>query len=228
MSINACVYDSRHVLAGCITDSVIERFNDEFESLKKKYFGDIVNPLLAVMEKALIQSTDNMSADFLNCLKLLSRKYRNDAPIGFVQDASRVYHSLVRYCCSQQVYDEVMDETVSQFRKAGFDYLSSNSQGFDQEYCWFEYRGKKVGIRMRNRSDLYGLWDMGNDAGTHVIVTDNGDTFEEDIQGSPMEIAEEIISFIDERLMEEQEAPDKSILDELMHAIEDIVNIGNC
>ena len=121
MSINACIYDSRRNLVGCITDSVIERFNDEFETLRKRYFGDDVTPILGIMEKSLVKSKDKMSADFLNCLKLLSRKYRDDAPVGFSQDVSKAYHALVRHCCSQQVYDEVLSETIQQFRDAGLD-----------------------------------------------------------------------------------------------------------
>ena len=149
MSINACIYDSRRNLVGCITDSVIERFDDEFEALRKRHFGDDVTPILGIMEKSLIKSKDKMSADFLNCLKLLSRRHRDDAPVGFSQDVSKAYHALVRHCCSQQVYDEVLAETIRQFRDAGFDYIGANMNGFDSNDCLFEYNGKRIAIRMR-------------------------------------------------------------------------------
>lgn len=221
MSINACIYGSRCNLMGCITDSVIERFDDEFETLKKKYFGDDVTPILGIMEKSLIQSKDKMSADFLNCLKLLSRKYRDDAPIGFAQDVSKAYHALVRHCCSQQVYDEVLSETIQQFRDAGFDYIGANMNGFDSNDCLFEYDGKRIAIRMRERQDLYRMWNVNDATGTHVVVTDGGDDYSESIAGSPMEIAEETIRFIgtlDAKRMDEND-----ILESLIMTIESLL-----
>ena len=232
MSINACIYDSRRILAGCITDSVIEKFRTAFEDLKKKYFGDIVTPVLGIMEKSLIESTDKMSADFLNCLKLLSRKYRDDAPIGFVQEVSRVYHYLVRYCCSQAVYDEVLQETIEQFRDAGLDYVGGNSQGFDQSNCVFEYKGKKITVTMRERECLYNMWNSTSEFGTTVKVQDGGDEYTDCIAGSPSDIAEEIVRFIDIELGTELDEPDELecnecddeyILNELISAIKQLV-----
>ena len=177
MSINACIYDSRRNLVGCITDSVIERFDDEFEALRKRHFGDDVTPILGIMEKSLIKSKDKMSADFLNCLKLLSRKYRDDAPVGFSQDVSKAYHALVRHCCSQQVYDEVLAETIRQFRDAGLDYIGANMNGFDSNDCLFEYNGKRIAIRMRERQDLYRMWNASDGSGWRVGVTDGGNDY---------------------------------------------------
>lgn len=224
MAINACIYDARHVLAGCITDSVKERFKSEFNDLKRKYFGDIVTPVLGVMEKALIESIDKTSADFLNCLKLLSRKYRNDAPIGFVQDASRVYHYLVRYCCSQAVYDEVMEETISQFREVGLEYVGANSLGFEQNDCIFEYKGKKIAVRMRNREDLYRFWDANATAENSATVHDGADEYVVSVNGSPMDLAEEVISTIDEETVD---LDDDGILESIVRVIEELVGVDD-
>ena len=218
MSINACIYDARHILVGCVTDSAIGRFEDEFETLRKKYFGDEVTPILGIMEKSLIQSKDKMSADFLNCLKLLSRKYREDAPIGFAQEVSRAYHALVRYCCSQAVHDEVLAETIQQFRDAGFDYIGANANGFDSSDCLFEYNGKRIAIRMRERQDLYRMWCKTDEAGTHVTVTDGADDYAECIKGSPMDVAEETINFING--LGSKGMDDSEILESLLLTIE--------
>lgn len=199
MSINACIRDGRGVLAGCITDSAVEAFKEAFLELKGKYFGDAVAPVVGVMEKSLVQTVDKRTADFLNCLKLLSRKYRDDAPIGFVQDVSRRYHELVRYCCSQVVYDEVLDETISQFRSAGLEYVGANARGFDQSSCLFEYRGWKVSVRMREKGDLYRMWDANAEGGTVAVVSHDGDEYTDEIPGDAVDVAEEIVAFIDER-----------------------------
>ena len=224
MSVNACIYDSRNVLAGCITDSVVEHFKMEFDGLRKKYFGDVVTPLLGIMEKALIQSVDKKSADFLNCLKLLSRKYRDDAPIGFVQEVSRSYHNLVRYCCSQAVYDEVLQETIEQFRSVGLEYVSGNSQGFDQEYCQFEYNGKKVSVRMRNRDDLYRMWNPDDAIGTEVRVQDGADEYAEMLPGSPMDVAEATIEFIVGKNVPDD---DEALLGEIIRVIGELAGIDD-
>ena len=216
MSINACLYDADGVLAGCITDSAIELFQSEFAELKKKYFGDTVTPVLGVMEKSLIQSVDKKSADFLNCLKLLSRKYRDDAPVGFVQEASRVYHNLVRYCCSQAVYDEVLEETIAEFREAGLDYVGGNSRGFEQDDCIFEYKGRTVAVRMRSRPDLYRLW-AAEGAGACVKVTDGADEYSECVEGSPADVAAETVRFIDEEL--DHSDDDSSLVEDIIDAI---------
>lgn len=218
MSINACIYDSRRNLVGCITDSVIERFDDEFEALRKRHFGDDVTPILGIMEKSLIQSKDKMSADFLNCLKLLSRRHRDDAPVGFSQDVSKAYHALVRHCCSQQVYDEVLAETIRQFRDAGFDYIGANMNGFDSNDCLFEYNGKRIAIRMRERQDLYRMWNASDETGTHVVVTDGGNDYSESIVGSPMDVAEETIGFIE--ALEAKCMDESDILESLLLTIE--------
>ena len=218
MSINACIYDSRRNLVGCITDSVIERFDDEFEALRKRHFGDDVTPILGIMEKSLIQSKDKMSADFLNCLKLLSRRHRDDVPVGFSQDVSKAYHALVRHCCSQQVYDEVLAETIRQFRDAGFDYIGANMNGFDSNDCLFEYNGKRIAIRMRERQDLYRMWNASDATGTHVVVTDGGNDYSESIVGSPMDIAEETIGFIE--ALEAKCMDESDILESLLMTIE--------
>ena len=218
MSINACIYDSRRNLVGCITDSVIERFDDEFEALRKRHFGDDVTPILGIMEKSLIQSKDKMSADFLNCLKLLSRRHRDDAPVGFSQDVSKAYHALVRHCCSQQVYDEVLAETIRQFRDAGFDYIGANMNGFDSNDCLFEYNGKRIAIRMMERQELYRMWNASDATGTHVVVTDGGNDYSESIVGSPMDIAEETIGFIE--ALEAKCMDESDILESLLLTIE--------
>ena len=218
MSINACIYDSRRNLVGCITDSVIERFDEEFEALRKRHFGDDVTPILGIMEKSLIQSKDKMSADFLNCLKLLSRRHRDDAPVGFSQDVSKAYHALVRHCCSQQVYDEVLAETIRQFRDAGFDYIGANMNGFDSNDCLFEYNGKRIAIRMRERQDLYRMWNANDATGTHVVVTDGGNDYSESIVGSPMDVAEETIGFIE--ALEAKCMDESDILESLLMTIE--------
>lgn len=218
MSINACIYDSRRNLVGCITDSVIERFDDEFEALRKRHFGDDVTPILGIMEKSLIKSKDKMSADFLNCLKLLSRRHRDDVPVGFSQDVSKAYHALVRHCCSQQVYDEVLAETIRQFRDADFDYIGANMNGFDSNDCLFEYNGKRIAIRMRERQDLYRMWNANDTTGTHVVVTDGGNDYSKSIVGSPMDIAEETIGFIE--ALEAKCMDESDILESLLMTIE--------
>ena len=218
MSINACIYDSRRNLLGCITDSVIERFDDEFEALSERHFGDDVTPILGIMEKSLVQSKDKMRADFLNCLKLLSRRHRDDAPVGFSQDVSKAYHAPVRHCCSQQVYDEVLAETIRQFRDAGFDYIGANMNGFDSNDCLFEYNGKRIAIRMRERQDLYRMWNASDATGTHVVVTDGGNDYSESIVGSPMDVAEETIGFIE--ALEAKCMDESDILESLLMTIE--------
>ena len=197
---------------------MIERFDDEFEALRKRHFGDDVTPILGIMEKSLIQSKDKMSADFLNCLKLLSRRHRDDAPVGFSQDVSKAYHALVRHCCSQQVYDEVLAETIRQFRDAGFDYIGANMNGFDSNDCLFEYNGKRIAIRMRERQDLYRMWNANDATGTHVVVTDGGNDYSESIVGSPMDIAEETIGFIE--ALEAKCMDESDILESLLMTIE--------
>ena len=90
--------------------------------------------------------------------------------------------------------------------------------GFDSNDCLFEYNGKRIAIRMRERQDLYRMWDANDVTGTHVVVTDGGDDYFESIVGSPMDIAEEIIGFIgtlDAKCMDEND-----ILEGLLMTIE--------
>ena len=228
MSINACIYDADHALVGCITDSVVEMCRNEFESIKKRHFGWGIDPVLAVMEKSLIQTADKMGADFLNCLKLVTRKYRGMLPEEFVRETSRAYHAIVRHCCSQQVEDEVMEETLDQFRKAGFDYIGANSQGFEQKDCKFEYKGHGIAIRMRDRADLYRMWSS-EDTCTEVKVCIGGEEWKELLPGSPLEIADETIRFIENVTAcgEEEVAGVDGILAEIVAIIEELLADGN-
>lgn len=219
MGINACIYDVQNQPVGCITDSVISRFEDEFCALRKKYFGSAVSPVLCIMEKSLMMSQEKTSADFLNCLKLISRKYCDNLPIGFVQEVSRAYHFLVRHCCSQAVYDEVLNEIIDQFRRAGLDYLSSNSQGFEQNDCFFEYKGKKISIRMRQKEDLYHFWDANSMMGNSATIQDGNDEYVVSVNGSPMDLADEIISCIEEDVREQS---DEEILAQIIGIIEEL------
>jgi len=221
MSINACIYDTQHNLVGCITDSVIERFNDEFETLKQKHFGDDVTPILGIMEKSLIQSRDKMSADFLNCLKLLSRRHRDDAPLGFVQEVSRAYHALVRYCCSQQVHDEVLAATIGQLRDAGLEYVGADANGFDQSSCLFEHDGWKVLIEMRDRENLYKMWTKHPSTGVKVTVTRGSDEYFEYLSGTPASVAEAVKEFIGR--FDEPEMNDEQLLENLIVVIESLL-----
>lgn len=223
MSINACIYDVYNKPAGCITNSVIDRFESEFCALREKHFGGIVSPVICIMEKSFVMSQDKMSADFLNCLKLVSRKYCDNLPIGFVQEVSRAYHFLVRHCCSQAVYDEVLNETIDQFRQAGLDYMSSNSQGFEQNDCMFEYKGKMISITMRQKEDLYRFWDANALVGNNATIRDGNDEYVVSVNGSPMDLADEIINCIEEDVSEQS---DEEILNQIVGIIEELVKEG--
>jgi hypothetical protein len=68
---------------------------------------------------------------------------------------------------------------------------------------------------MRERQDLYRMWNANDATGTHVVVTDGGDDYSESITGSPMEIAEETIRFIgtlDAKCMDENDILESLIL----------------
>jgi hypothetical protein len=230
MSINACIYDSDHILSGCITDSVIEHFKMEFEDLTKKYFGTALDPLLAVMEKALIKSEDGTTADFLNCLKLITRKYDCYAPAEFVQEVSRAYHALVTYCCSQAVYDEVMDATLTKFREVGLEYMSGNSYGKEQNDCMFNYKGIRIAVRMRNRQDLYRFWEKDSEVDNCATVYIKDNEYVIAVNGGVTDLANEIVECIDtETAPVEEEVvieSDEDVLNEIIAVIGQLLNLG--
>ena len=228
MSINACIYDSNHVLVGCITDSVIEQFKAEFEDLSKKYIDFGLNPLLGVMEKALVKSTDGTTADFLNCLKLVVRKHSSMLPEDFVQEVSRAYHALVRYCCSKEVYDEVFEATLTKFREVGLEYMSGNSYGKEQNDCEFNYKGMRASVRMRKKEDLYRFWEKDSDVDNCATVYIRDDEYVLALRGGAVELANEIVDCIDtetEPAVEEDGAveDEETILNEIMLVIESLL-----
>lgn len=225
MAINACIYDSHHRLVGCVTDSVIEHFKLEFETLKQKHFGEIVTPLLGVMEKSLVKSEDGTTADFLNCLKLITRKHRDNLPLLFVQEVSRAYHALVRYCCSQAVYDEVLEATIARFREAGLDYVSGNSYGMEQNDCMFEYRQKKVSIRMRQKQDLFRFWEKNSVVDNCATVYDGNDEYVIAVNGNVNNLADEIIKCVDEEIFDTGE---DDILNGIIAIIRELLFLPEC
>ena len=222
MSINACIYDSNHALAGCITDSVIQHFRSEFEDIKSKYFGGVTTPLLGVMEKCLVKSEDGATADFLNCLKLITRKYQSFIPAEFAQEVGRAYHSLVRYCCSQAVYDEVLEETISRFREAGLEYVGGNSYGKEQNDCQFEYMHKRVSVRMRRKEDLYRFWEKDSAVDNCATIYDGSDEYVVAVNGNASDMAEEIVACIGEDVVIPE---DEQILEEIIFAIGEVLSL---
>lgn len=163
MDINACIFNKEGNIQGCITNSVLDRFQQEFDDLFKKYHDTNYSVILETMNKMLIKSQRDKTAQFLNFLKLIVRKYNDCFSLQFLQDVSRVYHNLVRYTCSTVVYQEVFDKTIAILRDNNIDYKGKDVQGVEENECAFEYDGFIIGIKIRDKYDLYNLWNQGNE-----------------------------------------------------------------
>ena len=170
MGINACLYDVNGILQGSITDSALKKFQEEWDALYLKYRESKYFNILSMMNKSLRKSQENITADFLNCLKIIVRKYKGNLGAEFLKDVSKSYHNLVRYCCSNNVYQEVFDETINCLRNSNIDYKGKDVQGVEDEYCAFESEGLTVGIKIRNKHDLYSLWDNKSNNQIQAIV----------------------------------------------------------
>jgi len=90
--------------------------------------------------------------------------------VEFLQNVSKSYHNLVKYCCSNNVYQEVFDDTISFLRNNGIDYKGKDVQGVEDEYCAFDYDGLTIGIKIRDKHDLYALYDNNYDSEIFAIV----------------------------------------------------------
>jgi hypothetical protein len=98
--INACIFNNNKELVGCITPSVIKQFELEFNKLILINHG-----FSDMMTKFFFISKNNNTADFLNCLKFILKKYKNTLDRSAAREISKSYHNLVRYCCSNSVYE---------------------------------------------------------------------------------------------------------------------------
>ena len=110
------------------------------------------------MKKILYNSYENCSADYLNCLKLISQKHRYQLPLELSQIISRNYHDLLKYCCSNSIKDYVFNETVNILRENEIIYQGKDIQGVEDNECAFEYKGIIIGIKIAEKSDLYAMW----------------------------------------------------------------------
>ena len=160
--INACIYNKDGKLEGCITQTTIQSFYDSFGSIVKKakelQVFDKVLPILSIMDKMLSKSNKNYTADYLNCLKLISQKHRYQLPLELSQIISRNYHDLLKQCCSNIVRDEVFNETINLLRDNDIIYCGKDIQGVEIDECAFIYNNITVGIKIAEKSDLYSLW----------------------------------------------------------------------
>lgn len=156
--INACIFNKEGKLEGCITDEVIMRSCSAMDNIIKKAeqmnIVELVFPILTIMQKMLNKTYENYTADFLNCLKLISQKHRYQLPLEFSQIISRNYHDLLLYCCSNNISDYVFNETINYLRDNELIY-----QKTENNECLFEYRGINIGIKIAEKSDLYTLWN---------------------------------------------------------------------
>jgi hypothetical protein len=119
---------------------------------------DKVIPILSIIDKMLTQSNKGFTADYLNCLKLISQKHRYQLPLELSQIISRNYHDLLNYCCSNNVCDEVFNETINLLRDNDIIYCGKDIQGVECDECAFIYNNITVGIKIADKSDLYKLW----------------------------------------------------------------------
>lgn len=172
--INACIYNRNGNLQGCITEKVLEQFEESFDAIVKKskqlnLFESVIS-ILVVMRETLIQSNQHISADYLNCLKLISKKHRYELPLELSQFISRNYHDLLKYCCSNNVEDDVFNKTINYLRECGIVYQGKKIQGVNDDECAFEYNGITIGIKMVNKSDLFSLWNKKENEYKAVIL----------------------------------------------------------
>lgn len=205
MSINACIFDNNHKLIGCITKSVLSQFKNEFEGICNEFEANAkpaVLHVLGIMKKTLVLSCDKCSAEFLNCLKLMVHEPRYDVPIDFLQSVSRAYHNLIRLCTSSIVYDEVLNETIDEFRKQGMfyeGYVVDSSMG---DLYAFEYEGFPVNIRMVEKSDLYRFWQKDCEEKNAAIIVVKGKNILITHSGNAVQLSDAIKAcaqdFIDE------------------------------
>lgn len=162
--INACIYNSNGKLKGCITPGVIEQFRLQLNNL-----SNLDQQLVELFNEMFDISQTKYSADFLNILKFVLRKHEYDFKEQDIQKISRSYHNLVRYCCSNAVYEEVFEETISYLRQNGLQYRGKDIQGVENYECAFDYNGITIGIKMRYDNDLFNIWSENNDE-IHSVV----------------------------------------------------------
>lgn len=171
MNINPCIFDKDGNIVGCITDSSIKTMEQQYYDLYKAFQNTEMLNLLNFMFKSLMKSKENNSAEFLNVMKILMNKYRYKLPKNFAKKLSFCYYNCVKYCSSNVVYDEVLQETISFFREHDIEYKGKDVQGVgDDEYA-FDYDGMTVGIKFKNANDLYSFWKKENAQYNAIIYT---------------------------------------------------------
>ena len=104
------------------------------------------------------------------------------------------------------------------------DYVGANSKGFEQNDCIFEYKGKKIAVRMRNKEDLYRFWDDGSKVENCATIYDGADEYVVTSNGSPMDLAEEIVNCVDNDIVE---TSDEAIVNDIVKAIEGLLELGD-
>ena len=174
MNVNACIFDNEGRLAGCVTPSVIAKFQEEMLAIWEKAGDD---PELRGVAGALAQaaeaSGERMDAGFLNALKSVIRRQGGSFYWQeFIQQVSESYHNLVSYCCSNVVYDEVLSESISFFAEYGFTYIGNGMIDLDYDVYTFDASGVTVGIEMRAADKLYGLWREDGERRVVVVMGD--------------------------------------------------------
>lgn len=178
MNINACIYDNEGNLAGCVTDSVISQFRIEMDGLRREFGEDGgCRKVLGVLEDACHRSEATCGAVFINALKMLLMGHRREMVPEFAMALSRAYHNLVRHCCSNVVYDEVLNSTIDQFREEGFEYLGTLDKVCGRDAYAFIYDNVHVSICMVDKNDLYNFWCKKTDESVRAAISFNGKVF---------------------------------------------------
>ena len=223
--INACIYNKEGKLEGCITKSSIQRFYDSFSLIVKKAkeldIFEMVLPVLSIMDKMLLKSNQNYTADYLNCLKLISQKHRYQLPLQFSQIISRNYHDLLKHCCSNSVRDDVFNETINILRDNGIIYQGKDVQGYEGDKCIFEFNNIKIGIKISDKNDLYALWNDKNNE--HQAIVYAGDRTYLIVENSLEVLMLAIKACIDDYKQEDEEIIDLSELSKELLLIADML-----
>ena len=170
MNVNACIFDNEGRLAGCVTPSVIAKFQEEMLAIWEKAGEDPeLRGIAGALAKIVEASGERLDAGFLNGLKAVIRRQGDSFYYQeFIQQVGESYHKLVSYCCSNVVYDEVLSESISFFADYGFTYIGNGMIDLDYDVYTFDASGVTVGIEMRAADKLYGLWR--NDGERRVVV----------------------------------------------------------
>ena len=73
------------------------------------------------------------------------------------------------------MYQRVLSETILKLREKGIDYKGKEI-GVPDDYCAFDCEGLTVGIKIKQKSDLYKLWNEKQNI-IEAVVYDSGRKF---------------------------------------------------